>query len=176
MAYAQPNFKSYDYDLSYFLPKSLTVEGKDVSLAGNYDSAIPTPKQVFGFELGERYCEWSDILGYVELVAAKSDRIKLIDLGRSHEMRRLVQLVITSPKNHANLEQIKASHMQLLDAKSSATLDTKQMPLVSSITCSMHGDEVSGANAAVAMTYFFAASQDEAVLKMLDDKIGRAHV
>ena len=171
MAYAQPNFKSYDYDLSYFLPKSLTVEGKDVSLAGNYDSAIPTPKQVFGFELGERYCEWSDILGYVELVAAKSDRIKLIDLGRSHEMRRLVQLVITSPKNHANLEQIKASHMQLLDAKSSATLDTKQMPLVSSITCSMHGDEVSGANAAVAMTYFFAASQDEAVVKMLDDMV-----
>lgn len=168
---AQPSFKSYDHDLGFFLPKSLTVEGKDVALAGNYNSAIPTPKQFFGFELGERYCEWSDILGYVEAVAAKSDRITLVDLGRTHEMRRLVQLVITSPKNHANLAQIKASHLQLLDASASASLDTKQMPIVSSITCSMHGDEVSGANAAVAMTYFFAASEDEAVVKMLDNMV-----
>ena len=98
MAYAQPNFKSYSHDLNYFLPKALTVGGQDVALAGNYNSAIPTPKQVWGFELGERYCEWSDILGYVETVAAISDRVKLIELGRSHEMRRLVQLVITSPR------------------------------------------------------------------------------
>ena len=171
IAFAQPNFNNYAHDLGYFLPKSLTVEQREVALAGNYNSTIPTPKQVLGFELGERYCEWSDILGYVEAVAAKSDRVKLVELGRSHEMRRLVQLVITSPKNHANLEQIKASHLQLLDATKSASLDTKQMPIVSSITCSMHGDEVSGANAAVAMTYFFAASQDEAVVKMLDNMV-----
>ena len=170
-AFAQPNFSSYSHDLNFFLPKSLTVEQKEVAITGGYNSEIPTPKQVLGFELGERYFEWSDILGYVEAVAAKSDRVKLVDLGRTHEKRRLVQLIITSPKNHANLEQIKASHLQLLDATKSAALDTKQMPIISSITCSMHGDEVSGANAAVAMTYFFAASEDKAVLNMLDNMV-----
>ena len=98
-AFAQPNFSSYSHDLNFFLPKSLTVEQKEVAITGGYNSEIPTPKQVLGFELGERYFEWSDILGYVEAVAAKSDRVKLVDLGRTHEKRRLVQLIITSPKN-----------------------------------------------------------------------------
>ena len=171
MSFAQPTFSHYPHDLGYFLPKSLNIEGEEVALSGNFNPETPTPKQVLGFELGERYFEWSDILDYVEALAAKSDRIRLVELGRTNENRRFVQLIITSPKNHANLEQIKADHLRLLDANQSATLDTKQMPIVNSITCSMHGDEVSGANASIAMAYLFAASNDEAILKMLDNMV-----
>ena len=171
MSFAQPTFSHYPHDLGYFLPKSLNIEGEEVALSGNFNPETPTPKQVLGFELGERYFEWSDILDYVEALAAKSDRIRLVELGRTNENRRFVQLIITSPKNHANLEQIKADHLRLLDASQSATLDTKQMPIVNSITCSMHGDEVSGANASIAMAYLFAASNDEAILKMLDNMV-----
>ena len=168
---AQPNFSNYAHDLSYFLPKNLTIGGSEVVLSGSYNSTIPTPKQVLGYELGERYCEWSDILSYMEVLAAKSDRIRLVDIGRTHECRRMVQLIITSPKNHSSLDKIKAEHLQLLDAGKSKSLDIKQMPLVSSIACSMHGDEVSGANASLAMAYLFAASEDEAVRKMLDEMV-----
>ena len=45
IAFAQPNFNNYAHDLGYFLPKSLTVEQREVALAGNYNSTIPTPKQ-----------------------------------------------------------------------------------------------------------------------------------
>lgn len=171
IGFAQPNFTHYPYDLGFFLPKSLNIEGGDVALTGKYNAEIPTPKQVLGFELGERYCEWSDILYYVETLAAKSDRIQLVELGRTHECRRIVELIITSPKNHAKLDQIKAEHLQLLEVGKSSALDTKQMPIVSSISCSMHGDEVSGANASLAIAYLFAASEDEAVLKILDNMV-----
>lgn len=168
---AQPTFTHYPHDLSYFTPKSLNIEGKEVALSGKFNGEVPTPKQVLGFELGERYCEWSDILNYVDALAAQSNRVRLVELGRTHEKRRLVQLIITSEKNQANLEQIKADHLKLINASQSAEAKTAEMPIVANITCSMHGDETSGAHASMAIAYLLAASEDEAVTRMLDNMV-----
>ena len=166
--YAQPNFSHYQHDLSYFLPKTLNIGGSEIKLEGKFNNT-PTPKEVLGFELGSRLCEWSDVLFYAEALAAQSDRVRLVELGRSHEHRRFIQLIITSPKNHANLEQIKADHLKLIDASQSASLDITKMPVIANISCSMHGNEASGVNSSLATAYFFAASEDEEVLKMLDN-------
>lgn len=171
-AMAQPTFVDEDVKtLDYFIPKTLQLNGGEVKLEGNYDKSIPTPKEALGFEIGSRYCEWGDVLHYAETLARVSDRVRLVELGRTHEARRFVQLVISSPKNIANLDQIKADHLKLINPEQSASLDTKQMPLITNITCSIHGNEASGVNAAVVMSYFFAASQDAAVLEMLDNMV-----
>lgn len=171
MGSAQPTFSEYAHDLSYFLPKTQQMNGAEVALEGKYNSAIPTPKQVLGFELGERYCEWGDILHYMEVLDNASDRVQIVELSRTYEYRRMIQLVISTPQNLANLEQIKADHLRLSDPTQSATLDTKQMPLVADITCSIHGNEASGANASLALAYHFAASEDAPVLEMLDNMV-----
>ena len=171
VSFAQPSFNEYPHDLSYFLPKSIQQGSLDVALPGNYNKAIPTPKEVLGFELGERYCEWSDVLHYVEAVDAASERIKVVELGRTHQKRRLVELIITSEANHANLDKIKADHLRLLDPATSAELDIKKMPIVTDITCSIHGKEASGVNAAIALTYLFAASEDAKIKQMLEDMV-----
>ena len=169
-SYAQPNFSHYPHDLSYFLPKSLNIGGHEVKLEGKFNNT-PTPKEVLGFELGSRPCEWSDILFYAEALAAKSDRVRLVELGRSHEHRRFVQLIITSPKNQANLEQIKAEHLKLIDPTQSTALEVAKMPVIANICCSMHGNEASGANASLAVAYLLTASEDEAILNMLDNLV-----
>lgn len=171
MGSAQPTFSEYALDLSYFLPKTQPMNGAEVALEGKYNSAIPTPKQVLGFELGERYCEWGDILRYMEALDNASDRVKIVELARTYEYRRMIQLVISTPQNLENIDQIKADHLRLSDATQSATLDTKQMPLVADITCSIHGNEASGANASLALAYHFAASEDAPVLEMLDKMV-----
>ena len=168
---AQPNFVSYQYDLSYFLPHTIQLNRADVALTGNYNSAIPTPKQVLGFELGEQYCDWGDVLRYINAVDAASERISVREIGRTHERRSMVEVTITSPANHANIERIKADHLRLTDAAHSADLDIKSMPLVADITCSIHGNEVSGVHSALVMLYMFAASEDEAVKQMLDNMV-----
>ena len=61
--------------------------------------------------------------------------------------------------------------MKLIDPTQSASLDTKKMPVITNFTCSIHGGEASGVNAAVAMAYFFAASEDAAVLDILDNMV-----
>ena len=168
---AQPKFAEYAYDLNYFLPTTQQINGEEVALEGKYNSAIPTPKQVLGFELGERYCDWGEVLHYMEVLDRVSDRIQIVELSRTYEYRRMIQLIISSPKNMDNLAQIKADHIKLSDPAQSATLNIEQMPLVADITCSIHGNEASGANAAIALTYHFAASEDSAVLEMLDKMV-----
>ena len=114
-AMAQPTFVDEDVKtLDYFIPKTLQLNGGEVKLEGNYDKSIPTPKEALGFEIGSRYCEWGDVLHYAETLARVSDRVRLVELGRTHEARRFVQLVISSPKNIANLDQIKADHLKLI--------------------------------------------------------------
>ena len=170
-AIAQPKFTEYEQDLSYFLPKAFDLGGSEVALEGRYNPAIPTPKQVLGYELGERYCEWGDILRYVGALDKASDRIQMSVLGYTVEYRPLVQLVISTPENLAKLDQIKTDHLALSNPAQSSSLDTKQMPLVADITCSIHGNEITGAHAALAMAYLFAASEDAPVLEMLDKTV-----
>lgn len=171
VASAQPTFRSYTNDLSYFIPKTLDLAGKSVTLEGNYNKEIPTPKDVLGFELGSQHCEWGDVLRYMDALNRASDRVVLRELGRTHERRPMIQLIITSPKNHAKLEQIKVEHHKLTDPTQSASLNVEQMPLVSDVVCSIHGNEDSGVNASLALAYIFAASQDAPILEMLDNMV-----
>ena len=170
---AQPKFVDVvaTHSLETFFPKTLQLNGGTVALEGRFNSAIPTPKQALGFEVGSRYCEWGDVVSYAETLARVSDRVKLVNLGYTHESRRFVQLIISSPKNIANIDNIKAEHLKLIDPTQSASLDTKKMPVITNFTCSIHGGEASGVNAAVAMAYFFAASEDAAVLDILDNMV-----
>lgn len=170
-ASAQPTFRSYTNDLNYFLPKTLTLTGKSVTLEGNYNKEIPTPKEVLGFELGSQHCEWGDVLRYMDALNRASDRVVLRELGRTHERRPMIQLIISSPKNLANLEQIKAEHHKLTVPAQSVSLNVEQMPLVSDVVCSIHGNEDSGVNSSLALAYIFAASQDAPILEMLDNMV-----
>lgn len=171
IASAQPTFRSYTYDLSYFIPKTLNLPGKSVTLEGSYNKDIPTPKDVLGFELGSQHCEWGDVLRYMDALDRASDRVVLRELGRTHERRPMIQLIISSPKNLAKLDQIKAEHLKLSDPTQSSSIKVEQMPLVSDVVCSIHGNEDSGVNASLALAYLFAASQDAPILEMLDNMV-----
>jgi len=92
-------------DLSYYLPKNVS-----------YNPAIPTPKSVIGHEVGEWHVTHDRLVNYMKALAAASDRIKLQPLGLTYEGRQQLVLIITSPKNHQNLENIRQQHLQLTDA------------------------------------------------------------
>ena len=88
-------------------------------------------------------------------MAASSDRISIEDRGTTFEGRPLVLLTITSPDNHARLEEIRKRH---IDATNDASIDVSNDPIVVYQGFSIHGNEPSGSNAALAAAYFLAAS------------------
>ncbi|MFN5170850.1 MAG: M14 family metallopeptidase [Cyclobacteriaceae bacterium] len=147
-------------DLTYYLPP-----------ATRYNPNIPTPAQLLGYQVGEWHVSHDQVVAYMKAMDAVSDRISLEQTGVTHESRPLLLLTITSPRNHQNIESIRQQHLQLGDAGRSAQLDTKSMPAVFYLGCSIHGNEASGVNAGLLMVYHLAAAQGPEIEKYLDNTI-----
>ena len=152
---AQPS----QIDLSYYLPQGIT-----------YDTSIPTPKSVLGHEVGAWHVTHDKLVQYMEALAAASDRITIDKRGTTFENRPLPLLTITSPDNHQNIASIQANHVALTEANASI-LNTENMPIVVYQGFSIHGNEASGANAALAVAYHLAAGQGTAMDKLLQEVV-----
>ncbi|MDR9417137.1 MAG: M14 family metallopeptidase, partial [Gracilimonas sp.] len=144
----------------YFMPDGVT-----------YNSEIPTPKEVLGAELGEWHVRHDQLVNYMYAVANASDRVTITEYARTYENRPLLMLTITSPDNHANLDEIKEEHHKLTDASLSGDLDLTTMPAVVTLSYSVHGNESSGANSSLAVVYYLAAAQGAEIDEMLDNTI-----
>lgn len=147
-------------DLSYYLPDGVS-----------YNPSIPTPKSIIGHEVGEWHISHDRLVNYMFAVANASDRISIQETGRTYETRPLLLLTVTSPKNHARIEEIRKQHVQLTDPSASASLDTKTMPNVVYMGFSIHGNEASGSNASLAVIYHLAAAQGPEIERLLDEVV-----
>ncbi|MFH0981494.1 MAG: M14 family metallopeptidase [Planctomycetota bacterium] len=140
-----------------------------------YDPAIPTPDSVLGFEVGSRPASHAQIEAVITALAAKSPRAKLFEYAKSHEGRALYYLVLSSEANLKGLEPIKADVGKLADPRSVSAEEgdrlAETLPAVAWMAYAIHGDEMSGSDAALALAYHLAASTDEAVRKMLDELV-----
>lgn len=142
-------------DLSYYLPSE------------NYDSSIPKPKDIIGHEVGEWHITHDKLVEYMKALATSSDRISLENRGKTYEGRPLLLLTITSAENHKNLEQIRKEH---IDATNDASLSVDN-PIVVYQGFSIHGNEPSGSNAALAVAYYLAASNSAATQDLLKNTV-----
>ena len=138
--------------LDYYLPQNIS-----------YDENIPTPKEVLGYEVGEWHISHDQLVYYMRTLASASDRITIETYARSYEQRPLLMLTITSPNNHKNISSIIHQHAKLMDANASQDLNTAKMPAVLYQGYSVHGNESSGANAAVLYAYYLAAAKGKAI-------------
>ena len=149
------------HGLDYYLPSGASL----------FDSAVPTPEDVLGFNIGERFPEWADVVRYMQALADSSPRVSLKTFGRTFESRPYLQICITSPANQARLEQIRQEHLELTDIAVSGNKDIATMPVVVDIMASIHGREPSGVAATLPVAYYYAATTDPAVTSMLDDMV-----
>ena len=133
-------------DLSYYLPKNVT-----------YDKSVPTPKEIIGHEVGEWHVTHDKLVEYMKALAASSDRISIENRGKTYEDRPLLLLTITSPENHKNLEEIRQTHINATDDNS---VNISKNPIVVYQGFSIHGNEPSGSNAALAVAYYLAAADN----------------
>lgn len=148
-------------DLSYYLPDSVT-----------YDPAIPKPKEVIFHEVGEWHVTHDRLVNYMKAIAAAApERVKIETMGFTYEQRPQVLLIITSPKNHKNLQKIREQHLLLTDPSRSASVSIEQMPAVVWVGHSIHGNEPSGSNSALVSSYYLAAAQGKQIDDLLENVV-----
>ncbi len=137
----------------------------------SYNPSVPTPASWLGYPVGARHVSHDQLLGYMRALDQASDRIQLVEYGRSHEERPLVCLIITAPANHKRIDFIRKNRLLLCDPSRSASADPAQEPAVVYMGYSIHGNEASGSNAALLVAYYLAAAQSPEVTEQLDNTV-----
>ncbi|MEM0103804.1 MAG: M14 family metallopeptidase [Candidatus Methanomethylicia archaeon] len=138
---------------------------------------IPSPKEFFGFEIGEdrKLARWDKIVEYFYLLAERSKRIKVVELGKSTEGNPFILAYISSPENLEKLEEYRRISYTLANPKgltdSEALSLAKKGKAVIAITNSLHATEVGGTQMAVQLAYHLVTSDDETVREILDNVI-----
>jgi hypothetical protein len=145
---------TYAEKANYFFDKSIV-----------FDSKIPSPEQFFGYETGDRITEHHKIVSYFEKLAELSDRASLVEIGRTHEKRPIKILIVSSPENIRNLENIQKERENVRKGQKVNT------PLIVFLGYTVHGNEPSGAEAAILSAYYLVAAQNDFVQKELADGI-----
>ena len=144
-------------------------------LDGTYMDDITHPDEFLGFGIGERVAAPWQITNALKTWSTQSERIKVVEYARTHENRPLHAVFISSPQNINNLDEIKNNLSALSDART--TNDRKarsiidNLPAVAWMAYSIHGNETSGADGALAAIYHLIASIDDDVLNMLDNMV-----
>lgn len=129
------------------------------------DPSIPSPAQVLGYELGERFTPHHALVDYVERLAEASPRVALERYGTTYEGRPLMLLAISSEETIARLDEARREHLALADPRGLSDAARSELaarlPVVVQLSYGVHGNESSSAEAAMAAAHLLAAAEGE---------------
>ena len=134
-------------------------------LPGSIEMAPNTPaaSELLGFEPGERHPYHHELLGFYRQLAAGSDRVRIETIGRSHGGREQILLYFANPERLQRIDEVRTDRRR-------ASVEGDGPPVIW-LGYSVHGNEASGASAALIMAWYLAHSEDEQVRAWLDDMV-----
>ncbi len=138
--------------------------------AEDINTRLTQPAQYLGYPLGEWHLRHDQINHYLQKLASESSRVSLDSAGFSEERREQLTAVITSEENQRNLADI-IEYRSNIKYGTMQTKRTNSNPLVVWLAYSIHGDEASGAHAAIALSHYLAAANEPWVKELLDNTV-----
>jgi hypothetical protein len=112
---------------------------------------------------------------YFEQVAAASDRVELVDLGRTTEGNRTVAAIISAPENIRNLARIRTTNQRLADPRTLPPEEARALAAshkaVVAIGASIHATEVGGTQAANELLHTLATTDEPGILAVLQNVV-----
>lgn len=138
---------------------------------------IPTPKEHFGFNIGDNYqlATYTQTEAYVKKLAAASDRARLVNIGQTEEGRSQFMLIITSAENQQKLDRYKEISRKLayaegLTDEQARTLAAEGKSVVW-IDGGLHATETVGAHQLIEIMYQLTSRNDAETQRILDNVI-----
>ncbi len=146
--------------------------------ASGQASAIPTPEEFFGFEMGadRKLARWDRLVEYYELLGAASDRLDVTHAGPTTLGNPFLVLFFSSPENLVRLEEIQQLNAILSDPRghSDAEIEnaiTNGRAVIVQSMC-LHSTEVASSQTAAELAYDMVVRTDREMVRILDETIG----
>lgn len=137
---------------------------------------IPTPKSHFGFDIGDDYklANFTQSEAYFKKVDEASDRVRLVEIGKTEFGRSHPMMIVTAPSNFAKLDRYKEISQTLARAEitkeEAEKLSIEGKPVVW-IDGGLHASEVVGPHQLIETLYQLSSRTDPETMKILDNVI-----
>src|SRR5262245_4962521 len=138
---------------------------------------VTTPKAQFGHDIGDDYqlVNYTQYVDYLKKLDQESDRMTVVEIGKTEEGRSEYMAIITSPENHKKLAQYKEINRRLALAEDLTDDQARQLARegksVVWIDGGLHATEVLGAQQLIEMIYRLNSQSDSETLRILNDDI-----
>ena len=140
-------------------------------------ASVTDPKAQFGFSVGDDYqlVNYRQLVAYWRKLDAESDRMKIVEIGKTAEGRTMIMAVITSPRNHARLARLKDISMRLALAEGLGDAAARKLAAegkaVVWIDGGLHATEILGSQQLVELVWRMVSRDDPETLRILDDVV-----
>ncbi|HVN57479.1 MAG TPA: M14 metallopeptidase family protein [Bacteroidales bacterium] len=145
-------------------------------IAYSQEKKIPSPKEHFGFNIGDDYmlATYTQTEAYFRMLAS-SPRVRLEDIGMTEEGRHQYMLIISSPGNIISLEKYRAISEKLARAENITDDEAKRLSeegkAVVWIDGGLHATEVVGTHQLIEMAWQLVSRDDRETMEILDKVI-----
>lgn len=142
-----------------------------------FAAKVTTPKQHFGHNIGDDYflAGYAQLSSYWKKLDRESDRVTVVEIGKTAEGRTMLMAIVTSPSNQGKLGRYKdiSKRLGLAEglADSQARKLAKEGKAVVWIDGGLHATEVVGGQHIIELVYQMASRDDEETLRILDNVI-----
>ena len=171
------------------IPQPPTVGPKGTPPNVQIKASVTTPPAFFGYNLGEDYklTPWLSrdvpgqgarrgVVDYAYELQRTSNRVHIVEFGKSTLGRPMIYMVITAPDNWARIKQLKAINAKLADPRqiasdADAQSLAQQGKLVYWISGNIHSTERTSAEMFPRLAYKLAAFEDDWTKMLLDNVI-----
>ena len=122
-------------------------------------AAVPTPESYFGHPIGadRTVLDWDKVVGYFQLLARSSNRIRVEELGKTVEGRPFIAATIADPETLRHLDRYIALQGRLADPRKTTPAEAEPLfaegKTVVLLTCSIHATEIASTHTAVEYAY-----------------------
>jgi Zinc carboxypeptidase len=151
--------------------------GAAVPTAQNRPATLTSPKTQFGHDIGDDYflANYTQYAEYLLKLDKESDRMSVVEIGKTAEGRPEYTAIITSPENHRKLAQIKDVNRRLALAEGLTDDQAHQLArdgkTVVWIDGGLHATEVLGAQQLIETIYRLNAKTDPETMRILNDDV-----
>jgi hypothetical protein len=144
---------------------------------------VTTPKEFFGHNIGDDYYlpNYDQFMAYWHKIDGESDRMQVVEIGKTSEGRPELAAIITAPENFKLLEKYKDISMKL--AKGEGLTDAQAHALAKEgkavvwFDGGLHATEVLGASQLIETSFQLVSRNDDETKRILrDDIILAVHV
>lgn len=148
----------------FFFPSAAVPQTQNTAAVSQ---TVPTPASVLGHTPGDDFylASYDDSRAYFQKLAQSSDRIKIVNVGKTTRGLDWDIAIISSPENLAELDKFKDINRRLTWARGLDDAAAQQLAregkVIVHIDGGMHSTEVAGAQQSILLAYKLLSSQGD---------------